>query len=60
MSEAMTLFWDFGSLYFGFLSDVVIFGISFLCYVLGAFLIAQILFKLVKVAPSISFNKRYK
>lgn len=58
MNEGIVLFWDFGSRYFGFLSNVVVFGVSVLCYILGAMLVARVIYTILRLGRTVSFNKR--
>ena len=60
MSDAVSLFWSFGGLYFNYLYDIAVFGVSVLCYILGALLVSKILTMTVRVGRSISFRNRYK
>lgn len=56
MAEAVSLFWSFGSLYFGFLSDIAVFGISVLCYILGAWLVMQIISMLIRTGRGVKIR----
>lgn len=58
MADGISLFWSFGGLYFAYLNDVVVFGVTVLCYILGAFLISKVITYLVKVGSNVSFRKR--
>lgn len=60
MSEAGSLFWSFGSMYFSFLYDIAVFGVSVLCYILGALLVSKLLLMTLRVGRSVSFRNRYK
>lgn len=56
MADAVSLFWSFGSMYFSFLSDVAVFGISVLCYILGAWLVMQIISMLIRTGRGVKIR----
>lgn len=59
MAEAGSLFWSFGSLYFGYLADISIFGVSVLCYILGAWLVSQVITTLLRTGRSIKIRNTH-
>lgn len=56
MAEAVSLFWSFGSMYFSFLGDIAVFGVSVLCYILGAWLVSQILSMLIRTGRGVKIR----
>lgn len=58
MNDAVSLFWSFGSLYFGFLGNIAVFGVSLICYVLGAMLIGKVIGYLIHINSTVSFRNR--
>lgn len=58
MSEGVSLFWSFGTLYFKYLNDIALFGVSLVCYILGAFIITRVFSAILKIGSTVSFFKK--
>lgn len=58
MAEAASLFWSFGSMYFNYLGQISVFGVSVLCYILGAWLVSQVISMLIRTGRSVKVSFR--
>lgn len=58
MSEAASLFWSFGSMYFNYLAQISVFGVSVLCYILGAWLVSQVISMLIRTGRGVKVSFR--